>query len=234
MKRIRHIILNIVLFLFAVSANANILTLQNHYTEPDVYNRLEQEIVKHRQAARNATIRTSVLGYIGILLLLFAIYAVGKWRSTQRNNRILAQQITEAVKYKKKYQELRPTPIVVPSKNSPSEMSDSELFIYLRELIESERLYLDPQFDRQTLIQKTGLSKERIGAAFSQGSDQERITTLVRELRLEYAVHLINEQPELNVEQVCMASGFTNADTFTRNFKTKYGMAPSVYMKTKA
>lgn len=233
MKKIRHLILNIFLFFFVLGGNANILTIQG-YTEPDVYNRLEQEIAKHREASRQATIRTSVLGYVGILLFLFAIYAVSKWRSTQRNNRILAQQITEAVKYKKKYQDLRPTPVVVPSSNSPAELSDSELFAYLRDLIESERLYLDPEFERQTLIQRTGLSKERIGAAFSQGSDQERITTLVRELRLEYAVRLMNEQPELNVEKVCIASGFTNADTFTRNFKSKYGMTPSVYMKSKA
>lgn len=74
--------------------------------------------------------------------------------------------------------------------------------------------------------------KERIGAAFAQGSGHERLTTLVRELRLDHAVRLINEQPDLTVEQVCQASGFANADTFTRNFKTKYGMTPTAYRET--
>jgi Transcriptional regulator containing an amidase domain and an AraC-type DNA-binding HTH domain len=46
------------------------------------------------------------------------------------------------------------------------------------------------------------------------------------------SVRLINEQPDLTVEQVCQASGFANSDTFTRNFKTKYGMTPTAYRET--
>ena len=119
-----------------------------------------------------------------------------------------------------------------PSTSNPAEFSDADLFAYLRDLIEREKLFLDPHFERQTLINRTGLSKERIGAAFSQGSGHERLTTFVRELRLEYAVRLMNEQPELTVEQVCQASGFANADTFTRNFRAKYGMTPTAYRGT--
>ena len=35
------------------------------------------------------------------------------------------------------------------------------------------------------------------------------------------------------VEQVSQASGFTSADTFTRNFRAKYGMTPTAYRQTK-
>ena len=115
-----------------------------------------------------------------------------------------------------------------------SKLSDNDLFKYLRDLIEREQLFLDPSFERQTLIDRTGLSKERIGAAFSQASDYERLTSLVRELRLNHAVHLLNEQPELNIEQVCMASGFANTVTFNRSFKAKFGMTPSEFRGTSA
>ena len=121
----------------------------------------------------------------------------------------------------------------VPLTANPTELSDVDLFAYLRDLIEHEELYLNPRFERQMLINRTGLSKERIGAAFAQGSGHERLTTLVRELRLDYAVRLMNEQPDFTIEQVCQASGFANADTFTRNFKAKYGMTPSTYRETK-
>ena len=118
--------------------------------------------------------------------------------------------------------------------SSLSNLSDADLFDYLRDLIEREQLFLDPRFERQTLIKRTGLSKERIGAAFAQGSDHERLTTLIRELRLDHAVRLMNESPDFTIEQVCQASGFTNADTFTRNFKAKYGMTPTAYRQIKA
>jgi AraC-like DNA-binding protein len=120
-----------------------------------------------------------------------------------------------------------------PSETQPTELSDADLFDYLRDFIEREQLFLDPNFERQTLIKLTGLSKNRIGAAFAQGSDHERLTSLIREMRLDYAVRLMNEQPELSVEQVRLASGFTSADTFTRNFKAKYGMTPTAYRGSK-
>lgn len=115
-----------------------------------------------------------------------------------------------------------------------STLTDAELYKYLHDLIEGEKLFLDQHFNRQTLIERTGLSKERIGSAFAQSSGHERLTNLVRELRLDYALSLMNEQPQLTVEQVCQASGFANSDTFTRSFKTKFGMTPSAYRESKS
>lgn len=111
-------------------------------------------------------------------------------------------------------------------------LTDGQLFLCLRDLIENERLYLQPDFGRQTLIEHTGLSKERIGAAFAQGSDRNSLPAYVRELRLDYAIRLMNKT-DITIEQVSQMSGFTSADTFTRNFRTKYGMTPTVYKQTK-
>jgi AraC-like DNA-binding protein len=111
-------------------------------------------------------------------------------------------------------------------------ITDEQLFLFMRDLIENEQLFLQPDFSRQTLIDRTGLSKERIGAAFAQGSDSASLPAFVRELRLDYAVRLMNDKPELTVEQVSMASGFTSADTFTRNFRAKFGMTPTTYKQT--
>ncbi len=195
----------------------------------------QREIERQREAIRRAVMTRTVIGFTGLLILLFAIYSVVQWFKTKRHNRFLAQQITETAAYKAKYRALEneehstsQTP--QPTSQAPlSTLSDTELFTYLRNLIESEKLYLAPNFERQILIDRTGLSKERIGAAFAQGSDHERLTTLIRELRLDHAVHLMNEHPEFTVEQVCQASGFANADTFTRNFKAKFGMTPTAY-----
>ena len=220
----------------------------------------QREIERHREAVRRANLVGTAIGIVGLLVLLFAIYAVTQWRKTQRRNRILAQQITEAVEYKAKYKDLvengerngaalndvkgvktengelsTPNPsLLTPNASLPTPNStDAELFDYLRNLIESEKLYLNPNFERQTLIDRTGLSKERIGAAFAQATGYERLTTLIRELRLDHAIRLLNEQPELTIEQVCQASGFANTVSFNRSFKAKFGMTPSEFRKTK-
>ena len=228
------------------------------YTARFQAQRQQREIEQQREATRRAELSRTVIGFIGLFILLIALIVVWRWRKTQQRNRILAQQITEAVEYKDKYSKLKrsieaegsgdlksPTQggqiensaeLTAPETqilaSNPAELSDADLFIYLRDLIEREKLFLDPLFERQTLIERTGLTKERIGAAFSQGSDHGRLTTVVTELRLDYAVRLMNENHESSIEKVCQASGFSNADTFTRNFKAKYGMTPTAYRAT--
>ena len=113
-----------------------------------------------------------------------------------------------------------------------TELTDEQLFLCLRDLIENEQLFLKSDFGRQTLIEHTGLSKEHIGAAFAQGSNSVSLPAYVRELRLDYAARLMNDQPDIAVELVSQASGFANADTFTRNFRAKFGMTPTTYKQT--
>jgi AraC-like DNA-binding protein len=194
----------------------------------------QREIERHREASHRALMISMGIAVVGVLILLFAIFVVIDLRRTKTRNRILAFQISEALKYKEKYRELTQKPQVDNPEDHYSDMSDADLYAYLRDVIEGDQLYLDPNFERQTLINRTGLSKERIGAAFAQGSDHERLTTLIRELRLDHAVRLMNDNPDMSIEQVCQASGFTRSDTFTRNFKAKYGMTPTAYHQSKA
>ena len=200
----------------------------------------QREIEQQRAGKRIADTISIATGSLALLILAFALYAFRQWRITQQRNRILAQQITEAVEYKKKYRELSISAetSVHPAKpelaiSDFTEFSDEQLFLCLRDLIENEQLFLQPDFGRQSLIDHTGLTKERIGAAFAQGSNSVSLPTYVRELRLDYAIRLLNDQPDLTVEQVSQASGFTSADTFTRNFRAKYGMTPTAYKQTK-
>lgn len=196
---------------------------------------LQREVTRHTKQSR------SMIAVIGLLTLMFAIYAVIQLRKTRRRNRILAKQISEAVEYKEKYKELSASNAQLSNDSKystvnpqPSTLSDAELFDYLRDLIEREQLFLDPNFERQTLVAHTGVSKERIGAAFAQAKGYERLTTLVRELRLDYAVRLMNEHPEMAVEDIARGSGFLRADTFATSFRAKYGMTPTAYRQSNA
>ena len=108
-------------------------------------------------------------------------------------------------------------------------MSSAALFAHISQVIVSEKLFLEPTFDRQAAIDYFHLSKERIGAAFSQGSDYTSISDFINECRLEYAVNLINDQPSLPISQVAQACGFSDANYFGRKFKARFGLSPSQY-----
>ena len=222
----------------------------------------ERKILEQRAENRLVTAISIAVTILALLILAFAVYIFSQWRFTKRKNRVLVDQINEALEYKKKYRESEKRKVNSekfatatssadgnPEGNSSlftihsslneslsisdmTELNDEQLFLCLRDLIENEQLFLKPDFGRQTLIEHTGLSKERIGAAFAQGSDSVSLPAYVRELRLDYAVRMMNDQPDIAVELVSQASGFANADTFTRNFRAKYGMTPTTYKQT--
>ena len=212
----------------------------------------ERKILEQRAENRLVTAISIAIAILALLILAFAVYIFHQWRNTKKKNRIFVDQINEVLEYKKKYRELKqktqaqqthpqqthPQPLPVMegsgslSISDMTELTDEQLFLCLRDLIENEKLFLKPDFGRQTLIEHTGLSKERIGAAFAQGSDSVSLPAYVRELRLDYAVRLMNDQPDIAVEMVSQSSGFTNADTFTRNFRAKFGMTPTTYKQT--
>lgn len=190
----------------------------------------ERKILEQRAENRLVTAISIAIAILALLILAFAVYVFHQWRNTKKRNRILVEQINEALEYKKKFKKEQ---VVEPlSVSDMTTLTDEQLFLCLRDLIENEKLFLKPDFGRQTLIDHTGLSKERIGAAFAQGSDSVSLPAYVRELRLDYAVRLMNDQPDIAVELVSQSSGFTNADTFTRNFRAKYGMTPTTYKQT--
>jgi AraC-like DNA-binding protein len=200
----------------------------------------ERQIVEQRAGKRLFTAISIAVAILALLILAFAVYVFRQWRATKEKNRILANQIAEAVEYREKLREQKKIQAAADSTAGAgliisdfTTLTDEQLFLCLRDLIENERLFLQPDFGRQTLIDRTGLSKDRIGAAFAQGSDNNSLPAYVRELRLDYAIRLMNDQPDIAVEQVSQASGFTSADTFTRNFRAKYGMTPTAYKQTK-
>ena len=201
----------------------------------------ERQIVEQRAGKRLFTAISIAVAILALLILAFAVYVFRQWRATKEKNRILANQIAEAVEYREKLREQKKIQAAADSTAGAgliisdfTTLTDEQLFLCLRDLIENERLFLQPDFGRQTLIDRTGLSKDCIGAAFAQGSDNNSLPAYVRELRLDYAIRLMNDQPDIAVEQVSQASGFTSADTFTRNFRAKYGMTPTAYKQTKA
>ena len=199
----------------------------------------EQRMEIERQKAEASLwhIIAWLVAVIALLVACFAVYYFLRHREETRKNRILARQITEAMDYKEKYLkslEFRDESLESASaqEDIPLEsMSSEALFAHISQTIVREKLYLDAAFDRQAAIDHFHLSKERVGAAFAQGSDYASISDFINECRLEYAVNLLNDQPALPVSQVAQASGFSDANYFGRKFKARFGLSPTQFRK---
>ena len=191
----------------------------------------EQKIEIQRQKTEASLwhIITWLVTVIALTLTCFVVYYYLRHREETRKNHILARQITEAMEYKEKYVALQRTSEPTLDVSISKLEKPATLFDHISQTIVREKLFLDPAFDRQAAIDYFRLSKERIGAAFSQGSDYASISDFINEYRLEYAVNLLNDQPSLSVSQVAQACGFSDANYFGRKFKARFGLTPSQY-----
>jgi AraC-like DNA-binding protein len=204
-----------------------------------VYKAQEQEKTILQQQAEN-TRQQAIL--IIELLALFAVIALAvivivKNRAIHRKNQLLAAQITEAVNYKQMYwdekraqkqaQKQAQTPKPAAVSDDLKELSDEQLFLHINEVVMKERLFLDPNFGRQAIIDRFQLSKDRVGAVFSKGSEHVRLNKFILQLRLEYAAHLLINEPERTIVQIAADSGFGSSPYFSDRFRQHYGMTPS-------
>ena len=152
----------------------------------------------------------------------------------------LAAQISQAMNYKELYNKERAKSALLSIAHSKSTdktddepdidtLDDEQLFQYINDVIVRERLFLDSKFDRQTIMGRFHLSKDRVGAAFSKGSHYAKLTDYTQELRLEYATLLLANNPDMNVTQVATESGFSSSDYFGRCFRKRFGMTPTEF-----
>ena len=182
------------------------------------------------EASRNAFIAIAAI-ILAFLTAGFAVYYFRQQRIIRKKNRVLVEQMTEAATLRVKSEKLK----VKSEVQNPDEIGDfdalptDELSQHIRSVIIRERLYLNTQFDRQAAIDYFHLSKERIGAAFSQGSDFPTIADFLNHCRLEYARELFITSPEMTIDDIASASGFGTRHTFSRLFKERYSITPTEY-----
>lgn len=194
------------------------------------YHAQEQQLeIQQRKSEAN---RNFILAVGAIILALlaagFAVYYFRQQCIIRKKNRVLVEQMNEAVIYKKRY-ESQDTPQVAQEDKPLDALAPDELSKHLRAVILRERLYLSAQFDRQAAIDYFHLSKERIGAAFSQDSEYATIADFINHCRLEYARDLLATSPDMTVDDIASASGFSTRRTFSRLFKERYSVTPTEF-----
>lgn len=185
----------------------------------------EQEIANTRKNYILVIVLAVLIGVIA-----YTVITVRQKRIISQKNRSLVKQITEAMTYKELYNNEKAQQSDAPT--DLNAMTDEQLFQHVTEVIERERLFLDPRFERQTVIDRFQLSKERVGNIFSQ-SEYAKLTNYIQQLRLEYAAQLLVEQPERSIVQIATDSGFSSHKYFTDRFRQYFSMTPTEFRKAR-
>lgn len=92
-----------------------------------------------------------------------------------------------------------------------------------------ERLFLDSKLERQTIMDRFQLTKDRVGAMFSKGSRYAKLSDYTQELHLEYSAQLLSDHADMSITQVAGESGFSSYSYFCKCFRQRFGMTPSEF-----
>jgi AraC-like DNA-binding protein len=105
----------------------------------------------------------------------------------------------------------------------------------IRELMEKEQVYLDPELTLEKLAEKTSYSPKRLSQMINDSFHQS-FFDFVNTFRIQEAERILeaNTDARQTILEVMYACGFNSKSSFNSIFRQKTGMTPTEYRKSRA
>lgn len=179
------------------------------------YHASEQE--RKIRDAQSASARKDVI-IMAIIVLLLVAAAFSFFFARQRHkigekNRALVRMINEQAEAQK---------------GSGSPVPNPELFNRIDGMIRRERLYANESLQRQDILDRFNISRRTLNDLLTVHADGQSFTAYINAMRLEDAVRLLREEPQMSLTEIAQNIGFTPS-TFRDQFKRRFGMTPTEY-----
>ena len=191
---------------------------------------LEQEKrVALAEQSRARTLAGSAL-IVAVLLLALCVLLVVHHRRLQQKNRELVARIRSQEEAEQRAEEAaRRAEAEQPSDELSREM---QLFRRLQALLADEEVLRRPRLGRDELADLLGTNRTYVADAVAACTEQHcSVSQYVAAVRVRRARYLIDNHPELSLGEICLSCGFQSQGTFTRAYRTFYGITPSEYRK---
>lgn len=186
--------------------------------------RTQYEVDKHIADKKIYRQQLIIAIVISVFLLIIAgIYFIYS-RRLKRKNESLYHQIQELSQIEKEAEKCL--------LNMPAEALSKEMRLYRRlsELMTHEKPFINPVLNRKKLADLLSTNEAYLADAIHQGAG-ETFSAYISDLRLQYALELLNDQPGLTLDAIAVDSGHGSYSPFYRAFAKKYGITPSEYRK---
>lgn len=148
----------------------------------------------------------------------FVIYTLNPHRKTKKLHELQIEEKTEADTKEKGT-----------THRYLTEDQCKDLETRMLDLVKGEKLYLEDHFTMSDLVKRMNTNKAYLSEVISN-SEFGSFYQLINTLRVEYAIGLLGEDPNLKMEQVALASGFSSGSAFSQVFKRIKGVSPSEYL----
>ena len=191
---------------------------------------LEQEKrVALAEQSRARTLAGSALTVAVLLLALCVLLVVHHRRLRQKNRELVARIRSQEEAERRAEEAARQAKTEQPADELSREV---QLFRRLQELLADEEVLCRPRLGRDELADLLGTNRTYVADAVSACTEQHcSVSQYVAAVRVRRARYLIDNHPELSLGEICLSCGFQSQGTFTRAYRTFYGITPSEYRK---
>ncbi len=185
-------------------------------------NEKQLELQKEKAESQKRLILLWSAGGIILLVVLILIILWWQFRVVKKHNRLAARRIDELMAQHEHQQEVLAT--------TDENKEDKEAFIKMEQTIINGQLFKNPQFNRESIVEATGLSRNTVIQLIQQFTDLTPSDYITR-LRLEHSVKLIKAHPEWSINGIAEGSGYVRLATYYSHFNKFYGITPAQYRK---
>lgn len=158
--------------------------------------------------------------------LLFAIGYLGTHRSFTIDD-ILSAEIPEESDMT---EEETPMEETSAEQNTKDTEKFEELALRITTLMKENKVFLQPDLNLMDLAQMLNTNQKYVYIAFRKVLDT-KFSEYVNRLRIDYASHILQENPSLKLNEVAQMSGYSSSATFYRNFKQFLGCSPKEFLE---
>ena len=215
---------------------------QNAALELDALYELNEKEARISQQAFQLKIRTIMLICIlsGALLALFFLWRLWHQNCVIRNkNKALVKRINEQFSMQEEMDRSQlgvekdlSFPEKVEDESGDNEEQDKQMnkmiFEKLDYIIKRDKMYLSPDLSREELTRIVCMNNTRFAKMIKENTDTN-LNRYINNLRLNYAIHLMKEQPDYTLRAIAESSGINSMPTFHQLFKGRTGMTPSEF-----
>ena len=199
---------------------------------------LQLEIQEKEAEAERSHIVSLAIAVIALLAIAFALYFFRQKRIVSEKNHALVRMINgtlpdpddgmdtleESDDDEEEEQDADDQVTEAVSDNG----SNADLFAAIDTAIRSERLYSNVTLQRQDICDRFGIRRHTLNDLLSAYAKGQSFTQYVNAIRMEEAVNLLRESPDMTLTAIAAAVGFTPANLRDK-FKRLYGMTPAEY-----
>jgi AraC-like DNA-binding protein len=118
----------------------------------------------------------------------------------------------------------------LPEVEDPAKLERNDLQTRITDLVEEKQLFLIKDLKITDIARELGTNATYISACIN-GQMGISFPEFISRYRVEYALKLMQEHPEMSSVEVWDASGFNNEKTFIRRFRLQTGMTPAEWKK---